>query len=393
MSKMVKVGDKYPGVYYREAKAITRPGTEKVFYVTFKKDGKLKWEKVGRQYVNDMTAARAARKRAQLIEGTIKTRKEIREEEAAKKAAEAGKWTIGRLWEAYKENRTDNKALKTDSYRYYLYIKPKFEKKEPSEIVKLDTDRLRKQLLKNKSPQTVKHVLNLLIWIVNYGEKNGYTTGFKFKVQKPQVNNIKTDEYLTNAQLKKLIKAIDDDENLTARAIMKLALFTGMRRGELFKLEWRDVKFESNILEIRDPKGGPSQTIPLNSLAREILENYSRTPNTQYVFPGQDGKQRKTIQKATRRIRDRAGLPKEFRPLHGLRHAYASMLASSGKVDMYMLQKLLTHKTPAMTQRYAHLRDQALQRAAQTGSQIFMDAMKEETDQDKVINLKDKKER
>ena len=52
-------------------------------------------------------------------------------------------------------------------------------------------------------------------------------------------------------------------------------------------------------------------------------------------------------------------------PLHGLRHVFASTLASSGKVDMYTLQKLLTHKSPIMTQRYAHLRDDALKRASE----------------------------
>ena len=50
--------------------------------------------------------------------------------------------------------------------------------------------------------------------------------------------------------------------------------------------------------------------------------------------------------------------------MHGLRHAYASMLISSGQVDLYTLQKLLTHESPAMTQRYSHLRDEALRKAA-----------------------------
>jgi len=81
------------------------------------------------------------------------------------------------------------------------------------------------------------------------------------------------------------------------------------------------------------------------------------SPRTsEYIFPGEDGGQRVTIQKAVRRIRKTAGLPDTFRPLHGLRHAFASRLASSGQVDMYTLQKLLTHKSPVMTQRYAHLR-------------------------------------
>jgi integrase len=86
--------------------------------------------------------------------------------------------------------------------------------------------------------------------------------------------------------------------------------------------------------------------------------------NSEYVFPGLEGKQRQDAKKAMNRIKEQAGLPKSFRPLHGLRHVYASMLASSGQVDLYTLQKLLTHKSPMMTQRYAHLRDEALKSAS-----------------------------
>jgi integrase len=86
------------------------------------------------------------------------------------------------------------------------------------------------------------------------------------------------------------------------------------------------------------------------------------------VFPGKNGGERKDIKRQVNRIKKAAGLPKDFRPLHGLRHVYASMLASSGQVDMYTLQKLLTHKSPQMTQRYAHLRDETLKAAAEVAS-------------------------
>ncbi len=61
----------------------------------------------------------------------------------------------------------------------------------------------------------------------------------------------------------------------------------------------------------------------------------------------------------------------DFRALHGLRHVFASMLASSGQVDLYTLQKLLTHKSPTMTQRYAHLRDQVLMKAADLAGNLI----------------------
>ena len=47
------------------------------------------------------------------------------------------------------------------------------------------------------------------------------------------------------------------------------------------------------------------------------------------------GGQRTDIKKQVNKIKDDAGISKEFRALHGLRHVYASMLASSCKVDVY----------------------------------------------------------
>lgn len=73
--------------------------------------------------------------------------------------------------------------------------------------------------------------------------------------------------------------------------------------------------------------------------------------------------------------------------MHGLRHAYASMLASSGKVDMYVLQKLMTHKSPSMTQRYTHLRDEALKNGAGQIDDIFKQQESEDKSQDKVVNI------
>ena len=57
---------------------------------------------------------------------------------------------------------------------------------------------------------------------------------------------------------------------------------------------------------------------------------------------------------------------------------------------MYVLQKLLTHKSPIMTQRYAHLRDEALKRASNLAGEIINEAAKNDQ-KDKVINLEDHK--
>ena len=153
--------------------------------------------------------------------------------------------------------------------------------------------------------------------------------------------------------------------------MMRLALFTGMRRSEMLKLKWEHINFERNFITIKDPKGGQDAVIPLNDAARAALLSMPRVSDSPFVFPGRQGKARTDIHKATRAIADAAGLPKDFRPLHGLRHYFATTLASSGKVDLYHIQQLLTHKSSAMTQRYAKIRNDALREASNVISETL----------------------
>jgi integrase len=121
---------------------------------------------------------------------------------------------------------------------------------------------------------------------------------------------------------------------------------------------------------IRQPKGKKSQIIPLNASARTLLESHPRSGGP-YVFVNREGGPFKDVRKRVNVIKKQAALPDSFRPLHGLRHVYASLLASGGKVDMYTLQKLLTHKSHAMTERYAHLRDEALRHGSDLAATII----------------------
>ncbi|MCF8089688.1 MAG: site-specific integrase [Desulfotignum sp.] len=367
MSKRFKT-DK-TGVYYRISKRVGGSGDEKVYYVAFKKNGKVTEAKAGRQYADGMTPARAALYRAALIEGREQTPQEKREADKAAKQAEQDKWTIARLWKSYKENKTTYKGIVTDQNRFDLYLSEPFGKKEPADLLPLDVDRLRINMLKKKKPATVRNTLELLRRVVNYGVNKRLCEPLHFRIELPKVNNVKTEDLSPN-QLTALLAAIEEDTHPQAGAMMKMALFTGMRRGELFRLKWQDINKESGFINISDPKGGIDERIPLNQTARDLLQNHPRT-RSPYVFPGRGGEQRTDIIKPMRRICKAAGLPKGFRPLHGLRHVYASMLASSGQVDLYTLQRLLTHKSPVMTMRYAHLRDDALKAGADQVDVIF----------------------
>ena len=108
----------------------------------------------------------------------------------------------------------------------------------------------------------------------------------------PRVDNIKTED-LSPEQLERLLKAIEEDECIQAAAIMKMALYTGMRRGEIFRLKWVDIDFERNFVRLRDNKGGKTQSIPLNEMARHLLENHPK--HSEFVFPGRNGGKRTDV--------------------------------------------------------------------------------------------------
>ncbi|WP_459924266.1 tyrosine-type recombinase/integrase [Desulfatiferula olefinivorans] len=280
------------------------------------------------------------------------------------------------------------KGFVTDENRFVNHIEPAFGSKEPFEILPLDVDRVRLKLLKSHSKGTVRNVLELLRRIINFGVKKNLCNGLNFTIEMPKLNNEKTEE-LSPEQLDALLKALDDEPNRQVANLMKMALYTGMRRGELFRLKWQDIDYARNTIHLRDPKGGIDQKIPLSDSARAILEGHEKT-GSPFVFPGRGGGQRKDIKKQVNRIKIKAGIPDDFRALHGLRHVYASTLASSGKVDMYTIQKLMTHKSPQMTQRYAHLRDETLQIASNVAGDIIDRIGKKEPEKVKSLRVKRK---
>lgn len=391
MPKQERFKTDYPGVSFIMGTAVATGKPERVYFIRYRRDGKLIEEKAGRQFQDAMTPAKAARIRGERIEGKAPSNQVRREEEKAVKEAEAGRWTMAKLWDEYAAHKAAGPALTTDRSRFEKYLKPIFGDKEPSEVLTLDLDRMRSRLLKQgKSAQTVKHVLALFKRLVRFGVSKGLCDApnpRKQTINMPRVDN-ETTEDLDADELARLVQAIEDEPNIQAANFMRLALYTGMRRGELFKLEWRDVDLDRGFLHIREPKGGKSQKIPINNAARAVLASHPHVEGSPFVFPGQGGKQRVTIQVASNRIKARAGLPADFRPLHGLRHLFASTLASSGQVDLLTLQKLLTHKSPNMTKRYSHLRDDGLKQASEVAGNLLGNGGGGQG-KVKVVNIKD----
>jgi integrase len=142
------------------------------------------------------------------------------------------------------------------------------------------------------------------------------------------------------------------------RPIVLLALNTGLRRGELFSLQWKDVNLRTKWLTVAGKTSKSEQTrqVPLNVEAATILESWRRQSRRSLaqpsVFPGNSGKRLTSITTAWRRLRKLSNL-RNFH-FHDLRHHFASRLVQLG-VDLTSVRELLGHSDIKMVLRYAHL--------------------------------------
>ena len=248
---------KYPGVFFINGTS-SKEKPERIYYIRYRKNGKMVEEKAGRQYQDDMTPAKASGIRSDRIEGKELSNIEQRLENVAKEMAEQNRPTISNLWKEYKEVNPQLKGMVTDQNRFQNHIEPIFGRKIPEEILVLDIDRLRLKKLKGKAPATIRNTLELLRRIINFGLKRNRCSGLTFKLEMPVVNNDATEE-LDTEELNRLLKAIDEDSNVAVGQMMKMALYTGMRRGEIFRLQWKNINFNTGFILLKDPKGGPDQ--------------------------------------------------------------------------------------------------------------------------------------
>ena len=233
-----------------------------------------------------MTPARANQIRIARINGREPSNQAKREKARADQETDESRPTITRLWTVYLEAHPQLKGGRTERSRFQKYIGPTFGEKTPPEITAFEVDGLRVKLLKTLAPATVRNVLELLRRIVAFGQKKNLCMGLGFTIQMPKVDNLKT-EFLNSEQLQALLKAIEEDDHPQAGPMMLLTLFSGLRRGEMFRLQWIDVDFEHGFLTLRDTKGGKTERVPMNDSAREVLNRQSRTEGSPICIPWQ----------------------------------------------------------------------------------------------------------
>ncbi len=159
--------------------------------------------------------------------------------------------------------------------------------------------------------------------------------------------------YLAPDEEEKLLQSSPD----WLRQIIVFALNTGLRQGEILSLRSPSVDLFRRVLVVEESKNGEKRTVPLNETVMELLKYRAKVApisKTDLVFYSPKAGTRietGNLERAWRAAKTKAKI-EDFR-FHDLRHTFATRLVQAG-VDMYKVQRLLGHKTPAMTQRYAH---------------------------------------
>jgi integrase len=142
--------------------------------------------------------------------------------------------------------------------------------------------------------------------------------------------------------------------------LVLVALNTGLRRGELLQLRWRDIELLHKNLTVRGEgaKTGQTRHVPLNSEIVQVLRSWkpADVEADWCVFSGSTSTTPLTeARKAWKAIITAAKIGR-FR-FHDLRHTFASKLVMAG-VDLNTVRELPGHKKISMTLRYAHLAPQ-----------------------------------
>jgi len=148
-----------------------------------------------------------------------------------------------------------------------------------------------------------------------------------------------------------LYSAIETLRNKYIASIIVLAIETGMRRGELISIRWRDVNLNKGTVRLHNTKNGRPRTIPLTPRA---IDEFSRIERKgECVFPVSAN----AVQLSWNRIRNRAGL--EGLRFHDLRHEAISRFFELG-LSIPEVSVISGHRDTKMLMRYTHIRPEVI---------------------------------
>jgi integrase len=221
------------------------------------------------------------------------------------------------------------------------------------EIAQLRDDLLQK----GRSGTTVAHYLNAVSKVYQMLKAEwgldiaNPITGIKRpKPNPPRV--VRLSDEAVNA----LVKACEGASEPLLAPIVKVAIETGMRRGEILNLQWSDIDHARRRIYINRSKNGLARCIPASRRVLQVLDTAPKTHGSS-VFPIDAESMRKHYERSVCRARsqwpDQSCNPFTNLTFHDLRHQALSQLSDQG-LNVIELAEISGHKTLSMLRRYVH---------------------------------------
>ena len=222
---------------------------------------------------------------------------------------------------------------------------------------KIEISKKSKNLGKRESEisyKTINLEIGTLSHFFNYCIEKGYIdknpcAGIK------KLNELSRVKTLSDEDIEKLINGAT---NKLTKDLISFLIYTGCRKGEALNLKWDDVDLKNGVIAIKATKTRYDRHIPISAPLEAVLTCIERNPDCSYVF-NRNGAKLSDFKRSFHTACRNAGL-KDLH-IHDLRHVFASALTMND-VSLYKTGILLGHRTPNMTQRYAHLKPSELKK-------------------------------
>jgi integrase len=344
------------------------PDGAKSYAVKYRAAGVQRWLTIGRH--GRPWTPESARKEALRVLGEAAQGRDP----ASKKAADRRALTFAELCDLYLAEGTAHKkpsSLVSDRGRIERHLKPTIGRLRVDLITRADIERMQVAVAKGKTamakrrpqggklvsggPGAAAQCVILAAIVLQFAVDRGLRLDNPARgVKKHPIR--KMQRFLSEVEMARLGEALAAEEkasgNPVAVGAIRLLALTGMRRGEVEQLLWRNVDIERGLLALDDSKTG-AKVIYLSPPALVLLSGLPRFAGNDLVFPGKlSGRRCRAVGVVWERVRKAADLPGVR--LHDLRHSYASTGAAAS-FGLPIIGKLLGHTQAATTLRYAHL--------------------------------------
>jgi len=278
--------------------------------------------------------------------------------------------TIKKALERYLKEVTPTKkpsTQKSEKYRAQIL----FKRLGKYSLATLSAKHLAKfrdeRLEEGKSPSTVRLELALLGHLFTVAIKEwgmGIVYNPMANIRKPTPAKGR-DRRLEFGEEERLLAACNAHSNPMLGWIVQLALYTGMRHGEIVNLKRHQINLDKRSIHLMDTKNNSSRTVPLSNKAvailKEVINNPVRPIDTDLIFFGEPGRTGVRNPYTTNRVWEAALKRAEIKGLrfHDLRHEATSRFVEAGLSDQEV-SSITGHKSMQMLKRYTHLRTEVL---------------------------------